>query len=223
MELSLLAGANLPLNFWGEAFSIAVTIINVLPTVVLNYDSPYQLLFHKEPDYKFFKTFGCACYPLLRPYNFKKFDFKSSLCIFLGYNNIHKGYKCLALNGKVYMTRHVLFNETLFPYNIQQNPFITPLDQFNQSFSNTQTLTILQPALNTDDSHNTVNVNKKNFVPSAPSVSSVISSTPISSADTNNESRHQNEHHMLTRSKAGIFKPHIFNASTDLSIPVSVK
>jgi len=99
---------------------------------------------------------------------------------------------------------------------MQQNPFITPLDQSNQSFSNTPTLTILQPARNTDDSHNTVNVNQNNYVPSAPSVSSVLSSTPISSANTNNESRHQNGHHMITRSKAGIFKPCLFNASTDL-------
>jgi len=85
MGLSLLAGANLPLTFWGEAFSTVVTIINVLPTMVLKYDNSYQLWFHKEPNYKFFKTFGYACYPLLRPYNSKKFDFKSSLCIFLGY------------------------------------------------------------------------------------------------------------------------------------------
>jgi len=58
MGLFLLASANLPLTFWGEAFSTVVTIINVLPTVVLKYDNPYQLLFHKESDYKFFKTFG---------------------------------------------------------------------------------------------------------------------------------------------------------------------
>jgi len=58
MGLSLLAGVNLPLTFLGEAFSTTVTIINVLPTMVLKYDNPYQLLFHKELDYKFFKTFG---------------------------------------------------------------------------------------------------------------------------------------------------------------------
>ena len=54
-------------------------------------------------------------------------------------------------------------------------------------------------------------------------MSSVLSSTPISSEDTNNESRHQNEHHMITRFEVRIFKPCLFNASTDLSIPVSVK
>lgn len=83
MGLSLLAGASLPLKFWGESFSSAVHIINNLPTPVLLNKSPYETLFLHKPDYNFLKVFGCACYPLLRPYNQHKFDFRSSLCLLI--------------------------------------------------------------------------------------------------------------------------------------------
>jgi len=90
--LALLVGSLLPLTFWGEAFVLFVHIINVLPALVLQNLSPYEILFKKKPDYNFYKVFGCACYSLLRPYHSKKFNFHSSLCLFLGYSFNYKGY-----------------------------------------------------------------------------------------------------------------------------------
>lgn len=60
------------------------------------------------------KVFGCACYLLLCPYNKHKFDFLSSLCLFLGYRAKTKGYICLSPSGKTYISRHVKLNEQLF-------------------------------------------------------------------------------------------------------------
>ena len=65
ISLTLLASASLPSNFWGESFSTTATIINYLPSPALNNMSPFEKLFHKKPDYKFLRVFGCACYPLL--------------------------------------------------------------------------------------------------------------------------------------------------------------
>ena len=48
--LSLLAQASMPLKFWWEAFSMAVHIINRLPTVAIG-NSPYEALFGKKPDF----------------------------------------------------------------------------------------------------------------------------------------------------------------------------
>ena len=78
--------------------------------------SPYQTLFHKAPDYHFLKTFGYACYPLVRPYRQHKLDFCSDLCLFLGYSEQHKDYKCLSPTGKTYISKNVIFDESLFPY-----------------------------------------------------------------------------------------------------------
>jgi len=104
MGLTFLASASLHIEFWGEAFSITTHIINILPSPVLQNKSPYVALFHKDPTYTHLKSFGCACYPLLRPYNTHKLDFKSTCCLFFGYNLYNKGYICLSPTGKVYIS-----------------------------------------------------------------------------------------------------------------------
>jgi len=76
MSLTLLATDSLPRRFWAEAFITSKHIINALPTLVLNGDKPYTMLFKHKHDYNVFKVFGCACYPNLCPYNSHKFDFR---------------------------------------------------------------------------------------------------------------------------------------------------
>jgi hypothetical protein len=71
-SLSLLSHAHMPLRFWDDAFQTACYLINRLPTHVLQNKSPFEKLFHSVPDYLFFKTFGYACWPNLRPYNSHK-------------------------------------------------------------------------------------------------------------------------------------------------------
>jgi len=83
--LTLLSHAQMPIKFWDHAFLIATYLINRLPTPVLANKSPFFLLNFQFPDYKFVKSFGCACFPFLRPYNSHKLDFHSKECVFLGY------------------------------------------------------------------------------------------------------------------------------------------
>jgi hypothetical protein len=84
---------------------------------VLSYDTPLHHLFQKQPDYSLLRTFGCACWPNLRPYNNHKLLFRSKQCTFLGYSLSHKGFKCLDPDsGRVYISRDVTFDESLFPF-----------------------------------------------------------------------------------------------------------
>ena len=54
----------------------------------------------------------------MRPYNRHKLEFRSTQCVFLGYSNLHKGYKCLEIStGRIYISREVIFDETLFPFS----------------------------------------------------------------------------------------------------------
>jgi histone deacetylase 1/2 len=124
--LSLLAYAHMPLKFWDEAFLTATYLINRMPSKVINFDTPLERLFHTKPDYESLRTFGCACWPNLRPYNNHKLSFRSKECAFLGYSNLHKGFKCLDIStGRVYISRDVVFDENVF---LLQN-FIPMLEQ----------------------------------------------------------------------------------------------
>lgn len=77
----------------------------------------FLLEYGHKPDYSKFKVFGCLCYPFLRPYNKHKLEYRSAGGVFLGYSNHHKGYKILLPNGKVVISRDVLFDESIFPYS----------------------------------------------------------------------------------------------------------
>ena len=57
--LSLLHHANLPLHFWSHAFQTTAHLINRLPTLVLNYQSPYEKLHNASRAYTKLKPFGC--------------------------------------------------------------------------------------------------------------------------------------------------------------------
>lgn len=117
--------SHLPLQYWVETFATASYISNLLPSTALNNKSPYESLFNIKPDYGSLRVFGTACYPCLRPLQAHKFDPKSLQCLFLGYINIHKGYRCLyPPSGKVYISCHVLFDEDLFPFKQQYKELV---------------------------------------------------------------------------------------------------
>uniref|UniRef100_A0A2N9E5R8 Integrase catalytic domain-containing protein n=1 Tax=Fagus sylvatica TaxID=28930 RepID=A0A2N9E5R8_FAGSY len=82
--LTLMSQASLPLTFWPYAFSTSVFLINRLPSPHRGFISPWERLFGSLPSYTSFRSFGCACYPLLRPYSKHKLLPRSVQCVFLG-------------------------------------------------------------------------------------------------------------------------------------------
>ncbi|KAM1714220.1 hypothetical protein ACFX12_024856 [Malus domestica] len=88
-----------------------------MPSLVLQNQSPLEILFGVVPLISHLNIFGCACFPLLKPYNSSKLQPKAMKCVFLGYASKYKGYICYAVtNHKFYISRHVMFNEQEFPY-----------------------------------------------------------------------------------------------------------
>jgi hypothetical protein len=115
--LALLAHASMPLKFWDEAFLTATFLINLLPSKVINVETPVECLLRTKPNYDSLRIFGCACWPNLRPYNKCKLAYRSTRCVFLGYSPRHKGVKCLdTKTGRVYISRDVVFDENVFPF-----------------------------------------------------------------------------------------------------------
>lgn len=119
--LSLLANAHMPLAYWDDAFSTSVYLINRLPSTVLHGQAPLHKLFTITPDYPFLRVFGCLCFPYLRVYNSHKLAFRSKACTFIGYSTKHKGYKCLSSDGRIFISRHVKFDESSFPFLSSQH------------------------------------------------------------------------------------------------------
>ena len=126
---TLLAASKVPHEFWVDAFATTIYLINRLPTA--QHCSPWESLFHKPPEYTSLKIFGCKCFPWLKPYVNSKLEPKSQPCVFLGYSLQHKGYKCMDLvTRKVYISRHVLFYETQFPFHhISSSSNLMPMSQ----------------------------------------------------------------------------------------------
>ncbi|CAN1345150.1 Retrovirus-related Pol polyprotein from transposon TNT 1-94 [Linum perenne] len=119
--LALLAQSSMPHLFWEHTFKTATYLHNRTPTPALANRSPYQLLCKSAPDYTFLKTFGCLCYPFLRPYTQHKMDFRSKACVLIGYSASHKGYLCYHRpTSRIYVARHVVFDESVFPYATAQ-------------------------------------------------------------------------------------------------------
>lgn len=117
--LTILFHASLPLFLWVDAFMTAVYLINRLPTASLDNDIPFYQLYGQHANYDTLKVFGCRCFPYLRGNNKHKFQAKTFPCLFIGYSNLHKDYRCYnPSTRRAYISRHVIFDEMVFPYNI---------------------------------------------------------------------------------------------------------
>ena len=92
---ALLFKMHVPKHFWADAVSIACFLINRLPSLVLNWATPYHQLFPNNPLFPIDpKVFGCTCFVRDVRSQVSKLDPKSLKCIFVGYSWVQKGYKC---------------------------------------------------------------------------------------------------------------------------------
>ncbi|KAL4587848.1 hypothetical protein LXL04_000722 [Taraxacum kok-saghyz] len=112
---TLLFHARMPPTYWVEALHMATYLLNILPTTTLNNDTPYYKLFQKQPSYAHLRVFGCLGFPqIVTPH---KLSPRSTPCVFLGYPSNHIGYRCLNLDTQdIIISRHVVFDETDFPF-----------------------------------------------------------------------------------------------------------
>uniref|UniRef100_A0A2N9GHR0 Integrase catalytic domain-containing protein n=1 Tax=Fagus sylvatica TaxID=28930 RepID=A0A2N9GHR0_FAGSY len=137
MGLTLMSQASLPLTLWPYAFSTSVFLINRLPSPHQGFISPWERLFGSIPSYSSFRSFGCACYPLLRPYSKHKFLPKSVQCVFLGYPSNAKGFLCFdPVLSLFFVSRHVKFDETVYPFhNLSTSSSLHKIPTHSQSSS----------------------------------------------------------------------------------------
>ncbi|XP_061343024.1 uncharacterized protein LOC133289168 [Gastrolobium bilobum] len=111
---------NLPKTYWGEAVVSAAYLINRTPSSALHFKTPQQTLesyfsiphiSNLEP-----RVFGCTVYVHIPKVLRKKLDPCAKKCVFVGYSNVQKGYRCYdPVLHKMHVSMDVSFQE-LEPY-----------------------------------------------------------------------------------------------------------
>jgi Reverse transcriptase (RNA-dependent DNA polymerase) len=199
LGLANLFHASIPLSYWDVIFESTVFVINRLPTSVLGSKSPFEVLFKQAPDYNLLHTLGCACFPLLRPYNNNKLQPRSEKCIFMGYSTIHKGYLCLKPeDDKIIVSRHVTFVEHDLPFTYAHQT----TQQDHVSVPSTTTIIVIPPAHQLNQ-----------VVNNTDNSSSDDSSSPTTSTHTTNSTpqpQPSTSHTMTTRTKTNSLRPKKF-------------
>lgn len=74
---------NVPKRFWSQEVLTAAYLINRLPSRVLNFKSPYEVLKGRKLDLSHLKLFGCVCFVHVQYAHRDKLDPKAVKCIFL--------------------------------------------------------------------------------------------------------------------------------------------
>ncbi|PKU77239.1 Retrovirus-related Pol polyprotein from transposon TNT 1-94 [Dendrobium catenatum] len=199
---TLLHTAALPMTFWLEAAQTAVYLINLMPSLTTKNLTPLTRMFNIQPSYEHLRVFGCQCYPLIPTVHRNKLMPTSQPCVFLGYSEVSKGYRCLnPTNNKILVSRNVKFNELSFPYHDSSStstpagsptpasllipPSVLPRSR--------QTVTTVDAA-STDSSH-------------SPNHLAIIPQYTTSQATTIPPVIPITYHQMTTRSKTGSLKP----------------
>jgi hypothetical protein len=138
---SLLLSASIPSEFWGEVVLIAVSLINIISSSHSSGLSPFEKLYGHVPDYSSFSVFGCTCF-ILRPHAKRnKLSSRSAICVFLGYGESKKRYRCFdPIIHKLYVSHHVVFLEHIPFFSISSTthnltrPDIIRIDPFFLGF-----------------------------------------------------------------------------------------
>ncbi|CAL9000577.1 unnamed protein product [Prunus brigantina] len=110
---SLMLQMNVPKKFWSQGVLTAAYVINRLPSRVLDYKSPLEVLKGRKIDLSHLRIFGCVCFVHIQGLHRDKFDSRAAKCFFMGYSSTQKGYKCYdSRTRKIIISRDVVFDET---------------------------------------------------------------------------------------------------------------
>jgi len=76
----------LPVELWGHCVLTTTHLINKLPTTILGYMTPYEVLLGHKPDYSMLWVIGCLTFAA-NPERIKdRMGLKGVPCVFLGYS-----------------------------------------------------------------------------------------------------------------------------------------
>lgn len=224
--ITLMSQATLSLKFWAKIIcNICILDKQVTHQGPEVQKSIYEMLHETKSVYHSLRTFGCLCFPYTGPYNTHKLSFRTTPCTFLGYTSKQKGYKCMENKGRVFVSRHVVFNEHVFPLVEKENM------TSSKACNPTTTLQLLPELIKqhieekdnesqherTDATHAFSSKDPTEDIPDTHNNDNTSETNNDDNNDTTNEeeqgqmkTQYKNVHRMVTRGKSGIFKPKIY-------------
>jgi hypothetical protein len=109
----LLKSKGVPNEFWGEAVTTAVHLLNCAPTKSLRGMTPYESWHGDKPAVSYFRTFGCIAHVKITRPHLQKLDDRSLRTVFIGYEHGQsKAWRVYDPVGKrVDVTRDTIFDE----------------------------------------------------------------------------------------------------------------
>ncbi|PLW48308.1 hypothetical protein PCASD_02943 [Puccinia coronata f. sp. avenae] len=117
MARCMMVQSNLAKEWWGEAVRTAAATTNCLPSLSRSKISPLEQLFKKQPNFGFFRPFGCKAW-IVKPNHARasKFDTIAWDGILLGYSNDYSCYRIVKLDTMTLVdVKHAWFDESTFP------------------------------------------------------------------------------------------------------------
>ncbi|XP_019226458.1 PREDICTED: uncharacterized protein LOC109207913 [Nicotiana attenuata] len=149
MARALRFQASVPLKFWGECVTTAVYILNRLPSKVIDYKYPFEMLYLHSPSLYHLRIFGCLCYAAT-PRITDKFSPKAVPAVLMEYFSTQKGYLLYELHSKTFLvSRNVIFKEDVFPFKHVKsygNPVFPMLDLLSPIVHENSTADTAAPA-----------------------------------------------------------------------------
>ena len=98
--------------YWAKAMSTIVYVVNRTPTTGIHMITPYEKLYKQRLDLSHLKVFGSIAYVHIPVEKRRKLDPKAEKCVFIGYAQDRKGYKCYNPSiKKTWVSKGVFFDE----------------------------------------------------------------------------------------------------------------
>ena len=112
----LLVESRLPLTFWNFSMMAAAYLLNITPSRVISYVSPWSVWYNITPNYNRIHPFGCEVYAHIPSHYRSKLQANGVRGIFLGYPTQHAGYLVYHIeNQTVVVAKDVKFVDHIFP------------------------------------------------------------------------------------------------------------
>lgn len=143
----------------------------MLPSSSLNNSSPFFLLHKTDPNFNSLRVFGSTCWPLTRPFNHHKFDYRALQCVYFGLSSANRGSICYHIPSKhVYISKDIKFDEAHFPFaNISKpkplsEPKFVSLPLFNSALGRAQQAQSILGPIPTSSSSPNLHLSPRNLV-----------------------------------------------------------